>query len=234
MIKEVSTCSYLMIIHTPRLCSDVAFQPSQVNRAHPVSCRAVLSDAEIDDWDLAHLEEKVRKTENLLTQHENNNPLRAMEPSAEGSSKRGPVIGGIAVGARRLVGTEDKVIEPGIIAGGGKEKFLGTLVTSDGKQMTLAELKKVNMDPKDVEKLKRSSKEIAGDKEWRLDLVETPQGRREYRLIEYIDEDDGTDGKDGKESEGKDKDKINKSKDKKGAGGEESEEGSEEVYKDEL
>ncbi|KAJ4287346.1 Protein OS-9 [Kalmusia sp. IMI 367209] len=232
MIKEVSTCSYLMIIYTPRLCNDVAFQPPQENLAHAISCQPVLSESEVDEWDLARLEDKVRETERLIAEHERSNPLRIMDPGLEGLTKRGPIIGGIEVGAQALVGGEGKVIEKGIIAGGGKEIFLGTLVTSDGEMMSATDLKKIKMDPKDVEKLKKSSQKLASKEEWRLDLYETPQGTREYRLIEFIepneekkkgDEKGRGMGKEGEEAE-----------EPVGEAGGNSQEGSEEIYKDEL
>ncbi|KAL1604119.1 Protein OS-9 [Paraconiothyrium brasiliense] len=243
MIKEISTCSYLMIIYTPRLCNDIAFQPPQENLAHPITCQPVLAPSEVDEWDLARLEDKVAQSELLasLAAYEAQNPLREMAPGLDGSTKRGPIIGGIEVGAQSLVGSEGKVIEKGIIAGGGKETFLGTLITSDGKMMSKEELKKVGMEVRDVEKLERNSKKIAGKKEWRLDLIETPQGQREYRLIEFIEPDEEKEGKKGKGKgeEEKEKPKGMSSSDKEAAeadAGEQgdAQEGSEEVYKDEL
>ena len=230
MIKEVSTCSYLMVVYTPRLCNDVAFMPPQENLAHTISCQPVFSESEASDWATVNkLEDKVRETERLITEHENNNPLRELEEGAEGNSKRGPVIGGIEVGAQVLVGSEGKIIEKSVVVGGGKEKFVGTLVSSDGKTMSVADLKKLNMDPKDVEKLKRNSQKIAGKLDWRLDLMETPGGR-EFRLVMEADEEDVKEVKDkarGMKREGE--------QDVKGLDDtEEEREGSEETYKDEL
>jgi protein OS-9 len=222
MIKEVSTCSYLMIVYTPRLCNDVAFNPPQENLAHAISCTPVFNEQEASDWAVIDkLEDKVRETERLIAEHENNNPLRQLEEGAEGSTKRGPVIGGIEVGAQALVGSEGKVIEKSVVVGGGKEKFAGTLVSSDGKMMSVAELKKLNMDPKDVEKLRRNSQKIAGKLGWRLDLMETPGGR-EFRLVMEAEEEDVKDKGRGMKREGEEE------------ADEEEREGSEEVYKDEL
>lgn len=228
MIKEVSTCSYLMIVHTPRLCNDVAFMPPQENLAHPISCQPVLTESEASDWAIVDkLEDKVRETERLIAEHENDNPLRQLEDGAEGSTKRGPIIGGIEVGAQALVGSEGKVIEKSVVVGGGKERFIGTLVSSDGKMMPAGELKRLNMDPKDVEKLRRNSQKIAKGLGWRLDLMETPGGR-EFRLIMEAEEEDPKEKgrgmkKEGEEAAGRREDDAH-----------ESQEGSEEVYKDEL
>jgi len=51
-IKETTTCSYLMVIHTPKLCHDLAFVP--VNRVgegegiHEIVCRRVMAYNEIE------------------------------------------------------------------------------------------------------------------------------------------------------------------------------------------
>lgn len=45
-IKEITTCAYLMVIHTPRLCADVAFLPPKETKAHPITCRQVISSEE--------------------------------------------------------------------------------------------------------------------------------------------------------------------------------------------
>ncbi|TVY36630.1 Protein OS-9-like protein [Lachnellula subtilissima] len=47
-IKEVTTCSYLMVVYTPRLCNDVAFMPPKDNKAHPITCRVIVPEDEID------------------------------------------------------------------------------------------------------------------------------------------------------------------------------------------
>lgn len=240
MIKETSTCSYLMIIYTPRLCNDVAFQPPQENLAHPVSCQPVIPESDVDAWTSQRLVDRITETERLVAL-ENDNPLREMEDGAEGTTRRGPVIGGIEVGAQMLVGSEGKVIEKGVVVGGGKETYVGTVATSDGKTMSAAEMKKLNIqDPKDVEKLKRNVQKLAGRKGWKLDLVDTPRGR-EFRAIIEADEEpekkEKTDGseekgrgmkKEGEAKGGKEQEKSSKGEDEK------SEEGSEEVFKDEL
>ncbi|KAF2707739.1 hypothetical protein K504DRAFT_470107 [Pleomassaria siparia CBS 279.74] len=284
MIKEIATCSYLMIIYTPRLCNDVAFQPPQENLAYAVSCQPVIPESEVEAYASQRIVDRITETERLSAL-EDSNPLREMAEGAEGTVRRGPIIGGIEVGAQMLVGSEGKVIERGVVVGGGKETFVGTVASSDGTTISVAEMKKLNIkDPKDVEKLKKNVQNLAGRKGWKLDLVDTPRGR-EFRAIIEADEEvpkekdgktpkekDGKtpkekDGKTPKEKDGKtpkEKDgKTPKEKDGKTAGkkdtgdsgsddkgrgmkreegtegkeaqdGEKSEEGSEEVFKDEL
>lgn len=240
MIKETSTCSYLMIVDTPRLCHDVAFLPPQENLAHPITCQPVLAESEVDRWTDAKIEGKLSEAERLIAEHDdaNSNPLREVAAGLEGSTKRGPIIGGIEVGAQALVGSEGKVIEKSVVVGGGKETFIGTVATSDGKQMSKEEMKKLKIaDPKDVEKLKGNLKKLAGRKGWKLDLVDTPRGR-EFRGIIEADE-DVPPKKDGKKDDDQDEKSggMGNSKEQKAKKGEEKEEvheGSEEIYKDEL
>ncbi|KAK9367843.1 glucosidase II beta subunit-like protein-domain-containing protein [Lipomyces kononenkoae] len=47
-IKEVTTCRYLMVIHTPRLCQDVAFLPPKEDRANEIYCRRIMSEEHIE------------------------------------------------------------------------------------------------------------------------------------------------------------------------------------------
>lgn len=249
MIKETSTCSYLMIIHTPRLCNDVAFLPPQENLAHKISCRAVIGESEVDSWTLEKLEGRITEAARLVA-IATENPLRDITEGAEGNTKRGAVVGGIEVGAKKLVGSEGKVIEKSVVAGGGKETYLGTIATSAGFQMTKEEMKKLGIsNPDEVEKMKNRLAKSAGKQKWKLDLVQTPGGR-EFRWIIGGDDDDE------EETKGKETPADGSAKKGKGAGKEapkgaekrkterkgkqqkeerdESQEGSEEVYKDEL
>lgn len=245
MIKETTTCSYLMIVDTPRLCHDVAFLPPQENLGHPITCQPVIPESQVDSWTAAKLEAGLREVEDLIAEHAddmNVNPLREAAEGLEGSTRRGPIIGGIEVGAQALVGSEGKVIEKSVVVGGGKETYIGTVASSDGKQMTKEEMKKLNIaDPKDVEKLKGNLKKLAGKKAWKLDLVDTPRGREFRGIIEAEDQD--ADGKKGEKKDeksggmGKEKEaksKQGKAREEKEEEEEDIQEGSEEVYKDEL
>ncbi|KAF9699527.1 hypothetical protein EKO04_002541 [Ascochyta lentis] len=257
MIKETSTCSYLMVVDTPRLCHDVAFLPPQKNLAHPITCQAVIPAADADEWTAAALEAKIRETERLLALAEsedtaNTNPLRDIADGLEGSTKRGPIIGGIEVGAQALVGSKGKVIEKTVVVGGGKETYVGTVASSDGTQMSKEEMKRLNIpDPKDVEKLKGNLRKLAGKKGWKLDLVDTPRGREFRGIIEAEDQDEEAPKRKENVKDGNDRKVANEGKEDTKAGkgmgsskqdpaepmeeeDEEVSEGSEEVYKDEL
>jgi protein OS-9 len=171
----------------------------------------------------------------------NANPLRDLADGLEGSTKR-IVVGGIEVGAKKFVGSEGKVIEKSVVVGGGKETFIGTVASSDGKQMSREEMKKLNIaDPKDVELLKANLKKLAGKKGWKLDLVDTPRGREFRGIIDTEDQDaEKTKKKSAKSKDGdaagmgKEKEKEKEYEAEQGDEEEEMHEGSEEVYKDEL
>ncbi|CAI6332095.1 unnamed protein product [Periconia digitata] len=263
MIKEVSTCAYLMKIYTPRLCNDVAFLPPQDNLANHISCKAVLRDSEIEAWTLENAEfKKAQETQRLIAAAENN-PLRQMKDGLEGSTKRGPIIGGTEVGAQAFVGSEGRVIEKSIIVGGGKAVNKGTVLDSEGRRMSAADLKKMGIPPATLDDLKEQGLAKSSGGKWRVDVVETPGGLS----FVFIPEDEETDSKETKNEDGGKK-RLGKNEDKsdekgRGMGREEerdelrkklqqhqqhqqqaedeaeeeeqeSQQGSEEVYKEEL
>lgn len=51
LIKETLTCAYLMVVETPRLCNDVAFQPPQKDEANSITCRPVLLPEEAETYE---------------------------------------------------------------------------------------------------------------------------------------------------------------------------------------
>ena len=190
-----------MVIHTPRLCNDVAFLPPQESKANAIACKEIIRDDQIDAWK----ERKTREAEELLVVgEEEDKPVR-------------PIVGGVEVGAKKDVGSEGKVIEKSAVVGGGKETYIDTLASSDGKTMDEKGLRKLNMmSSKELEVLKQKLQELARGKGWKLDLVDTPRGRE---LRGVIDNDDDEDESDKGEEDG---------------GEDEAGEGTEETYKEEL
>ena len=114
-IKEVATCSYLMVVYTPRLCNDVAFLPPREERAEGIVCREIVGEDEVVEWE----GRKRREREGRLvgagagTAAAKAGESIAVPPAAaagSGSAPR-PIVGNIEVGAMSLVGTEGKRIE---------------------------------------------------------------------------------------------------------------------------
>ncbi|KAK4507814.1 hypothetical protein PRZ48_001549 [Zasmidium cellare] len=240
LIKETSTCAYLMVIQTPRLCNDVAFLPPQKDQANPVKCSPILRDDEIEEYE-----------RDLKALRAAENDAKVWEANAEAAAALGggttgyePLelpVGDIFVGEHRLVPEGKKLEKSAIVGGTGKETYIDTVASSDGRVLGKEDLEKLGLgDPKAVEKLKKELEKIAQGQNWKLDVIDTPRGREYRGIIGDEDEEKGekTEGskekKGGKEkAEGKGEKKESKQTEKgekpKEEGGSE-----EEYYKEEL
>ncbi|KAI3329746.1 glucosidase II beta subunit-like protein-domain-containing protein [Ustulina deusta] len=191
-IKEVTTCSYLMLVNTPRLCVDVAFQPPKEERANIISCRAIVSESGQADW-------HARKT--LEAQ-------AAMVGRAKEATRSPIVIGGVVVGGRQILGKgEDGKEAPKLSpprnfrsdSGGGLEKLVEIIASATGKNeggevniMTEERLQELDLSPEIIENLRNEIQKLAGDRGWQLKMVELPGNNRELvGIIEDDEEDDG-------------------------------------------
>ncbi|MCJ1394886.1 Protein OS-9 [Xylographa bjoerkii] len=215
-IKEVSTCSYLMVIYTPRLCNDVAFLPQKETKAHQIICQEIVPEDDVDDWLIKKSAEADRKALNAGT--------------TDGQAR--PMVGGIEVGGMKIIGKDGRRIEPPRAANPAEGKA-DVVAKSDPNQkggkvqkLSAEDLKKLDLDPEVVEELRKKLQELAGDKGWTLEVVDGPAGFRELRGI--VEEDDEEDEAAGATSDGKAPDSGGEVQDTDTA------EGSEEVYKDEL
>ncbi|KAF1992091.1 hypothetical protein K402DRAFT_322086 [Aulographum hederae CBS 113979] len=233
LIKETSTCAYLMVIYTPRLCNDIAFQPPKKVKPNPISCHPVVNEDAIPAWEaaLAERDQVLKEADDVDAKIAQDLAFQAELAAGMGADNvplpaglfPREVVGGIEIGKQKWVGGEGRRIEKSAIVGGGKETFIGTVATSaEGIMMTTEEMKKLQIkDPKDVEKFRREMEKMANGKSWRLDVVDTPTGR-EYRGI--VDTEEDSPPKKGEGEDGKSKEKPEKG-----------EEGSqEEFYKEEL
>lgn len=224
-IKEVSTCSYLMVVYTPRLCNDVAFLPPREERAEVISCREIVKEEDVPAWEAR----KAQETQTKLVD-DNTTP---------GTGR--PIVGGIEVGAMNLVGREGRRLEPpqnmqpGAQANGMAAEDptkTVTLVTQDpaekgGKIRRLndKELRGLDLDPGVVEAARRELEDVAGGKGWRLEVFETRGGVRELRGV--------VDGE-GEEEEVEYRGDAEGGYEGEGDGEDGEEDGSQEEYKDEL
>ncbi|THX24507.1 hypothetical protein D6C77_08106 [Aureobasidium pullulans] len=220
LIKEVATCAYLMVIQTPRLCNDVAFQPPQKDRANKIACSPILAEDQVPEYEAG-----IAAASDILA-------ATAPNPTVDSQSK-GPInIGGITVGAHKWV-PEGSKIEKSAIVGGSKEKFVETIADSFGKAMSAEELKRLGLgDAKSVEKLKKELEKIAGGQGWELKVFDTPDGR-EYRGVLLGDDEDDSAKQETAQTTGAKKDESKPTKDVP-SDDEQKPEGSEETYKDEL
>ena len=195
-IKEVTTCSYLMVVYTPRLCNDVAFMPPKESKANSIVCQAIVPEDE--------LEFRVE--------------LKSLESELEAASEdvKKPInIGGIILGGGKFIGKEGQRMP--IPANFGKENEGRTVQViarakskAEGGQVEMAsdaKLQKLDLDPEVVAALRTEVQKMAEDKGWKIEVVDEPGHIREILGIVEGDEE---------------------------VGEEESEEGSQEIYKDEL
>ena len=188
MIKEVATCQYLMVIHTPRLCNEAAFLPPQVSKPNIIACREVIAKEEEEDWKkgkAAQAAYEIFKTE------------QEDAPPAEGQPRKLPVVGGIELGGQKLVGgSPERTIKASKLVRPPKmdpkqEKYIATLASSDGKQTTIMnerEIRKHDLTHslEQIEDYILQTEEWAENvrpgQPWKLDVVATAQGT-EYRGI---------------------------------------------------
>ncbi|KAI1078570.1 glucosidase II beta subunit-like protein-domain-containing protein [Whalleya microplaca] len=197
-IKEVTTCAYLMVVHTPRLCVDVAFQPPKEERANVISCRAIVPGSQQIDW-------HARKT--LEAQ-------AAMAGPPKVGEKLPITIGGVAVGGRHMLGKgEDgeevpKLAPPRNFRGNVNLNPLVEVLAQgaskdDGSKvdvLTDEELAKLELSPEMVEELKKELQKLAGDRGWKLEVVEVPGDPREIRgVVDTEQEEESEDKKEGKD-----------------------------------
>jgi protein OS-9 len=206
-IKEVTTCSYLMVVYTPRLCNDVAFMPPPESKANEIVCRAIVPEDDMDD----------------------RNELRLLEAELDAANAEleKPInIGGLILGAGKWASKDGQRMP--IPANFGKEP-LGRSVEviaqakskAEGGQIEQASdatLQKMDLDPNMVDVLRKKVQKIAKDKGWKIEVVDGPGQLREILGIVDDDEDEG-DGEVDVDGDGDH---------------EEDEEGSQEIFKEEL
>lgn len=238
-IKELTTCSYLMVIYTPRLCDDVAFLPPQRDEIHNIECREILMPDEVTEWEAIK--------EWYMT---NQLAGAATDAEADNVPSELPIIGGIKVGGRKFVGMEGKVIEKGRVASAGEERVEVVAKRENGeiRKMSKQVLKKYDLDPEKVEEMKKLLEEQANGKDWTLEVVESNGVIKFQGILEEDDEDarseDSASEKPREEqvsetrgapkTEKQDTESINEPNPKESPETVRDNEGSEETFKDEL
>ncbi|KAK3315672.1 glucosidase II beta subunit-like protein-domain-containing protein [Apodospora peruviana] len=197
-IKEVTTCTYLMVVQTPRLCADVAFLPPKETHPHPISCRRIIgSEQEEAEWHeqvadkmaLADAKAKLLKDPTA--------------PSAEEVYVQDYGIGGVIVGGRQILGSgsEDgkpaaKIMPPRqFTAAVAKSPFAPLLEavqkkgggtgggSGEGNEkveiLSADDLEKAGLDPETVEELRKELKRLAGENGFVMGDVEVVEVHQE-------------------------------------------------------
>lgn len=185
-IKEVTTCSYLMVVYTPRLCNDVAFMPPPETKANEIVCRAVVSEDEIPD-----------RTVLLLIEAE----LEAASAEVDEPIN----IGGLILGAGKWAGSEGQRMpippnfgqEP---LGRSIEVIAQAKSRAEGGKVEIlsdAELQKLDLDRDTVDTMLKKVKEVAKDKGWKLEVIDAPGQDRQ--ILGIVDEDEEEEAEEGSE-----------------------------------
>lgn len=172
-IQETATCSYLMIIYTPRLCSDVAFQPPKESRVHPVTCREIVSE---EDAALRTSRRKDADSQQTIDQARSQQVL----------------LGNIEVGAMRYLGHDGKRLERGRVVLTSDEKAETVVMQKNGQISSLskAELKKLDLTPEDVDAFRKELQKLAGAKDWKIERLDDVNGHVQLRGVVSADDDD--------------------------------------------
>ncbi|KUJ15237.1 uncharacterized protein LY89DRAFT_648441 [Mollisia scopiformis] len=184
-IKEVTTCSYLMVVYTPRLCSDVAFMPPKETKANPIVCRIVVPEDE-----LTYRRELMLIDARLEADTQKEKPVN---------------VGGLIVGAGKWMNKEGQRMP--IPKDFGKEnqgKVTEIIAKAKSKaeggnveMLSETEMKKIDLDPEMVEQLKHEVQKMAKEKGWRIEVVDAPGQIRE--ILGIVDEDDEAEDDEGSE-----------------------------------
>lgn len=161
-IKETATCAYQMVIYTSRLCNDLIFQPPKGAHVHKIGCQRVATNGDYD-W-----------TEGIL------------DTSGIGETAQQRImVGRIEVGAKQLVGNEGKKIERGRIVMTAEEQAEIVVVSEDGqiRSLSTAELKKLDLDPKEVASFQKEMQKLAGSSDWKIERLGDAHGQLSLRGV---------------------------------------------------
>ncbi|KAM0274394.1 hypothetical protein ACHAQH_007896 [Verticillium albo-atrum] len=227
-IKEVTTCAYLMVVNTPRLCNDVAFLPPKQTSANPISCRLILDTNDPAAKAAWHQRKTLEAEASMISGERAKDDSRFAENArpdldSESFHKHEAVnVGGIIVGGRKVLGEADEEGKPPAIlkpprnfmpnkAQAGKprapaaaadeeapppyetETIASRKHKAEGGEfwiLTDEELEELDLEPETVEDMRQEIEKLAGDKGWKLEVVEAPGDLRELRGYVDDDEDD--------------------------------------------
>jgi protein OS-9 len=181
-IKEITTCAYLMVVNTPRLCDDVAFLPPEETTANAITCALIIpTDAKLPDSKTRAARKTLQSPEDVP---ESEKKADTPKPQTGSGAQRPPVvIGGVLVGGRRVItadadGKSAVKLEPPskYLAPAGRRPVVEVVASKEQgkpvKEMTVEQLQKLDLKPELVEDMKRELEKIAGDKGWKLEVVD--------------------------------------------------------------
>ncbi|EFR02084.1 hypothetical protein MGYG_05087 [Nannizzia gypsea CBS 118893] len=186
-IKEVTTCSYVMMVYTPRLCNDVAFQPPRVEKPNSIKCREIILPEHVSIWEAALASKRAQAKRELV----------------EGTDEPFVTVGDIQVGAMKLVGKDGKRIEKDQFGVGGEPKVKVVARSEGGKVKIISKetLKKHKVTNEKFERLKEELDEAADGEDWRLEEISTSRGEGLRAIIDDPFDDVGREEGEGEEGD---------------------------------
>lgn len=202
-IKEVTTCTYLMMVQTPRLCEDSAFRPPKPVRSHPITCRRVVTSAEeargllVEGWGAETAGDALGP------------PVGTRQTPQTGEKPRhlrdfkGVNIGGQVIGSRSILGRPEdghgaaKLSPPprrrtGVRMAGAEPNAPQVQVLAVGASKAEGgrievvldhDLETLGLDPAVVEALRNELQDLAADHGWKLEMVDQPGRGVEIRAV---------------------------------------------------
>ncbi|KAL1893272.1 Protein OS-9 [Sporothrix stenoceras] len=215
-IKEVTTCSYLMEVRTPRLCEEGAFLPPKPARAHPISCRQIVSsEEEVAKWHHQKTIEAyaamqgIKAKEKATAAEEAQEGIEDIPGQGQAKNQDGIVVGGVVIGARKALGRGEDGQPPlklelpkhfgrdGAELVKGQPRVVKVLVRAASKAnggevsiLSTDELKELNIRHDVIQELVGKLTKIAGGKAWRLEAVENP-GESALEIRAVLEPEDG-------------------------------------------
>jgi protein OS-9 len=197
-IKEVATCSYLMVVYTPRLCNEVAFSPPRQSKAHIIACREIVRPDEVAEWK----SRKAAEVAHQLLQQDKEVPLMA---------------GDIEIGAMKHVGREGRRIQIGIPGPAKDAEVVAMLKNGKLQRLSIAELERHDLDPKDVAEFIKKIRDLAGNKDWKIEKVDDEEGFTILKAV-FADDEESLPGRLDAETEAEPKREGKKGDSKEGEG----------------
>jgi protein OS-9 len=186
-VKEVTTCTYSMVVYTPRLCADVAFQPPKETRAHPIRCRQIIGTAEEESAWRYH--KRVEAGDKLFSSQKKPSAASPKTDNNNNNNKNefiGINIGGVVVGGKKVISdalAHKLPLPRGLSRSGGTPALVLASRKKDAAKvetMSDEELEKLNLDPATVEGFREQMQARAGNRGWKLQVELVPGEGYEY------------------------------------------------------
>ncbi|TQS34326.1 hypothetical protein Golomagni_05295 [Golovinomyces magnicellulatus] len=202
-IKEVTTCSYMMIVYTSRLCSELEFLPTIENKNHTITCRMVVPEQDLSDKNELKILEAVIQASHLQITKESETPK---------------TVGGILVGGGRWINSESQRMAIPEIFGDdfikNEDKPVDSVTQSKskaksgyGEAASEEDEEKTDLQPEMVDALRFELQKMAKERGWKIEIVKAPGETREVSASFNVENEENVEDEE-KETEMSSKDEL--------------------------